>query len=895
MVQGPIPAPEGSVDADVAAFDPLGAGGLGGADLRRWRYSPRNDPWVMIEKSHRPAVAYAGLVLRSDRARTVELALGTDDGYELWLNKRRLRSSKERRRAASDTQLVSLELRGGDNVLVMRLWRYQYGPWRLIARLVDKELAYPSGVTAALPGVKIGAAQALVEFGALDIERELGAADEKIRARARLRFPAGAPLLEGASLASLLRARGAERLKKTIDTAAWRAPAPIDLFDEALSVSSLTGEETVDVSAGGQSLREALALWPEHLRSLGQARRALGEPAVERLPRLSRESLAWRVEDLAASMASGLEDKRFLDREWKLTGELIEEAREGRDPYAERRGEIQRRGYRSSVDGRLHSFDLYVPKDWAPGGKGVFGLVVSLHGYLGPTMKALLAVFGEAQPKGVDRDEWVRHPPGVEDKPYFVVAPNGMGASGYVGFGEIDVLEVLARAAEYYPIDPERIYITGASMGGTGSAAIALHYPDIFAAAAPLGGSHDAFAYSDVKHWGLRPWEVFLAEAYSNSYWAGNGAGTPMYLVHGKKDGPRFSIALADAYRLYGQEVKLEVPNLGHNVWDLTYRNGRIFDYFAEHRREDGAREVYFRSARMRYRKSDWILVDAARDYSAWTTAWGRWIGDDEVELSTDNVTALTVLVRPERAASVNVRIDGRGVGTFGFDDMRCILLPENYPRVRGEAPACGLPFHRAEDGRWYPGSPPPCKGLCKKPGLAGPLDDALFERLLFVYGTNDPGEAPLARRMVERLSPPMFATTVQWEVKADKDVTEQDLENRSLVLVGTPRGNGILRRIMETLPIRADEKGITVGDRRFEGPETAASFIYPSPLSPRNYVVVHTGVSKRALFYIDHLPRWLPDYVIYNGSNWDRKGGRFFGPRAVLTAGFFDERWRLR
>jgi hypothetical protein len=173
-------------------------------------------------------------------------------------------------------------------------------------------------------------------------------------------------------------------------------------------------------------------------------------------------------------------------------------------------------------------------------------------------------------------------------------------------------------------------------------------------------------------------------------------------------------------------------------------------------------------------------------------------------------------------------------------------------------------------------------------------MDDAFFEPLLFVYGTTKSSETALARRTIEKLKKPLRGITAKWPVKADKEVTEDDIERYSLVLVGTPGGNSLLKRIQEKLPIRVEDGAVLVGQARYKDPTVAASFIHPNPLNPSRYVVVHTGASTEALFYTAHLPGLLPDYVVYDASAWGRKGGRVLEDRQVLTAGFFDKHWKI-
>ena len=65
-----------------------------------------------------------------------------------------------------------------------------------------------------------------------------------------------------------------------------------------------------------------------------------------------------------------------------------------------------------------------------------------------------------------------------------VITPDGRGDSGwYVGQSQEDVLQVWADSHRLFPIDRDRTYIAGHSMGGWASYLLPILYPDRFAAA----------------------------------------------------------------------------------------------------------------------------------------------------------------------------------------------------------------------------------------------------------------------------------------------------------------------------------------------------------------------------------------------------------------------------
>jgi Putative esterase len=73
-----------------------------------------------------------------------------------------------------------------------------------------------------------------------------------------------------------------------------------------------------------------------------------------------------------------------------------------------------------------------------------------------------------------------------EDVHTIVVSPRGRGTSTwYVGKGQVDFREVWDDVHTSFPVDPNRTYLSGHSMGGWASYLLPILYPDRFAAALP--------------------------------------------------------------------------------------------------------------------------------------------------------------------------------------------------------------------------------------------------------------------------------------------------------------------------------------------------------------------------------------------------------------------------
>ena len=117
--------------------------------------------------------------------------------------------------------------------------------------------------------------------------------------------------------------------------------------------------------------------------------------------------------------------------------------------------------------------------------------------------------------------------------------------------------------------------------------------------------------------------------------------------------------------------------------------------------------------------------------------------------------------------------------------------------------------------------------------------------------------------------------------VKADKDITDDDIKNSNLILWGDPKSNAILARIADKLPLK-------------EFGDTATTIcIYPNPLNPKKYVVLNSGFTYREYAYLNNARQvpMLPDYAVVDVTT--PPDTRF--PGKVVRAGFFDERWKLQ
>ncbi|MCL2647889.1 MAG: prolyl oligopeptidase family serine peptidase [Phycisphaerales bacterium] len=148
------------------------------------------------------------------------------------------------------------------------------------------------------------------------------------------------------------------------------------------------------------------------------------------------------------------------------------------------------------------------------------------------------------------------------DLPFIVVAPQ---CPSDTWWKPLLLKSLLAEVSEKYRVDPDRIYLTGLSMGGYGTWQTAMWYPELFAAIVPICGIGDAADMSRIKN-------------------------LPTWVFHGDAD-PLVPFELdrlcVEALKSIGGNVKMTVyPGVGHNSWTQTYANPDVYKWLLEQKRK---------------------------------------------------------------------------------------------------------------------------------------------------------------------------------------------------------------------------------------------------------------------------------------------------------------------
>ena len=150
------------------------------------------------------------------------------------------------------------------------------------------------------------------------------------------------------------------------------------------------------------------------------------------------------------------------------------------------------------------------------------------------------------------------------DYPFIIVAPQCPGGRYWGRYME-SLIAFLEDMTESLGADPDRVYLTGLSMGGTGTFLLAMAEPTKFAAIAPICGS--------------------------GIYWYGGALRhIPVMMVHGDVDETvpvSESVSMLYSINKRGGNAELRILHgVGHNAWDEAYEGEWLTEWFLSHKRD---------------------------------------------------------------------------------------------------------------------------------------------------------------------------------------------------------------------------------------------------------------------------------------------------------------------
>ncbi len=236
----------------------------------------------------------------------------------------------------------------------------------------------------------------------------------------------------------------------------------------------------------------------------------------------------------------------------------------------------------TELDGRTYKWQVFVPAGVASGDEENPPVILFLHGN------------GQTGTDGLRQTE-IGLPAVLRERsdfPALVVMPQTPRGAWW-GTPEIErmALAALDSATAEFGGDPERTYLTGLSLGGYGTWALAYRHPERFAALVPVcGGITTRRTRIPVPDW-------HPSATHPEDPWAEMArvvAGIPAWVFHGANDRrvpADESRRMVAALETAGARPRYtEYPGVGHDSWVPAYREEGLYEWLFRQRRSDSPR-----------------------------------------------------------------------------------------------------------------------------------------------------------------------------------------------------------------------------------------------------------------------------------------------------------------
>ncbi len=639
-----------------------------------------------------------------------------------------------------------------------------------------------------------------------------------------------------------------------------------------LTLPDLRKKQTPDESFAGVPVANNTSRWHRNVTVRLSVNAGNGKKNLGRVEDVSIGPFAFRHVTVPLSFPDRIPKKWIRKKGVPVTvtvssGEMMTSVKDKlpvRNP-----GEPRRVTFRSKVDGSVQYYSVRPPKNYDPDRQ--YALILGLHGANVKTQEKFIQRYSSK--------EWA-----------FVVAPTNRGRFGFSweNQGRLNTMQTLDIALSRYPIDPDRVYLGGHSMGGHGVWVVGTAHADRFAAIGPGAGwlSTDVYTpyYMRKDHLFGSPRESAVLRAARRpdrpQNFLENLHDVPPMIVQGGADPvvpPFHARTFRKRLMQLGYPVEyVEVPGAKHT---FKHRGERwlelksLMSFFRGKKRTKNPEHLRFRTASpAENSRHYWVRVLQRHDMLADARLEASVQDKSTVRVHTSNVRKMTIdLSRGlPQIGDATVHIDDNKINGVERKNITLIHNESGWSTANGETDE-----------------------LQKTPSRSGPVRQVFYRPFLLVYATGGSSKW----KQVTYGQARRFAQ-YWWQIGggdarivSDQNVTDAMMRRYNLVLLGNHRTNRVIGQINEKLPVRFTRNGIEVGGKKQTGDGIGIKVVYPNPEHPRRLVYVNGGLSvdgQRNALLPGLLSDELPDYLVLD-ENWKKTGFA-----SVRVAGFFDATWSL-
>ncbi|NRF37364.1 prolyl oligopeptidase family serine peptidase [Pedobacter foliorum] len=584
------------------------------------------------------------------------------------------------------------------------------------------------------------------------------------------------------------------------------------------------------------------------------------------IPAMSTRKVIFQFNGEAVSGKSKVDCKLYLINGNKTIDEnkvIVEIA----DPSSEK----YMNTFVSSIDGSLQYYAV-APKTEAnqPGS----ALFFSVHG-------AGVEAIGQA--RAYQSKDWGN-----------LVAPTNRRPRGFnwEDWGRLDALEVLQLAKDKFKPNPQRIYLTGHSMGGHGTWFLGATYPDNWAGIAPCAGYPTLKGYGSAD--GLIPdssssaiGNILLSASNQSDVFKlkNNYKSFGVYILHGDADrtvSVNYARSMKKTLAEFHQDFSYyEYPNGSHWYGNESVDWNPLFEYFKWHNKPvDTAvntldfttaspgisASYYWATIHQQTIPLQYSRIQFKRDKNA-----GRITG------STQNVRLLKISLKDFSAGkSIAITLDSLNEVNY----ITKTATDEIYLQKESNSWQIATAVNLSEKG----------------PHRYGTFKDGFNKKMVFVYstvGTKEENDWSVNKARFDAETW-YYRGNGAVDIIADKVYSLPTYKDRNVVIYGNENTNSAWKLLLKDCPVQVSRNTVKVGGNTLTGDDLAAYFVWPIKNTESNTVSVIAGSGLKGMnaalanqYFAGG--SGFPDYMVY------RLAMLKSGIDEVKVAGYFDYNWKIK
>jgi hypothetical protein len=429
----------------------------------------------------------------------------------------------------------------------------------------------------------------------------------------------------------------------------------------------------------------------------------------------------------------------------------------------------------------------------------------------------------------------------------------------YNNIDEEDLWECVEDVKKAYNIDTARIYLRAACRASYDALKLAVKYPDRFAAISTVSPE--------------------LSNAKDSTFW--QHSNNPLNFLKNLKDHPFYNIhSQLDTHSTIKASEHLNEFVKKEGLKHYSYRKlllefkpyyseeylDDIFKFFSRSPALKQPSDLYFSTDQIKYNKTFWLTLNAIGAEK--TATIDAKLNNNVLTITRSNISAYSIDLSRlpyQKGQTLTIVDNGKKVFSQKTNRNEITIRPLSFKKAK---------YYKSKD-------------------IEGPFSHVFTNKFIVVRGTGgDEQDKEKIDAVISQFNDDWKKRYyVDFEVKADKEITASDISSSNLILIGSPSSNLVLERLRFQLPLRVNNNSVSVEGETFDGTDLNYYFIYPNPENYKKYIAVigYTNPSSFNVWEEGGIMKpvtdvsnfgWY-DYKIWNGETSE-----------TLKLGYFDKTW---